>query len=129
MTVIFTKADIQSEIFVVDKYLGTEFISLETKLAGFKDLGYYVVDVSLVETKQSGLGNYSKYLIRYVAPKYEVKVDRKTWDDFAGEWWSFGAKTERVFDTMVEAETYRDEIKSKGVIVDIIEHSPLDLPL
>lgn len=129
MTVIFTKADIQSEIFVVDKYLGTEFISLETKLAGFKDLGYYVVDVSLVETKQSGLGNYSKYLIRYVAPKYEVKVDRKTWDDFAGEWWSFGAKTERVFDTMDEAVAYKEEIESEGVLVDIISHNPLDLPL
>ena len=129
MTTIFTKADIKSEIFVVDKYLGTEFISLETKLARFKDLGYYVVDVSLVETKQSGLGNYSKYLIRYVAPKYEVKVDRKTWDDLACEWWSFGAKTEKVFDTMAEAEAYRDEIKSEGVIVDVIEHSPLNLPL
>ena len=129
MTVIFTKADIPSEIFVVDKYLGTEFISLETKLAGFKDLGYYVVDVSLVETKQSGLGNYSKYLIRYVAPKYEVKVDRKTWDDFAGEWWSFGAKTERVFDTMDEAVAYKEEIESEGVLVDIISHNPLDLPL
>ena len=129
MTVIFTKADIQSEIFVVDKYLGTELISLETKLAGFKDLGYYVVDVSLVETKQSGLGNYSKYLIRYVAPKYEVKVDRKTWDDFAGEWWSFGAKTERVFDTMDEAVAYKEEIESEGVLVDIISHNPLDLPL
>lgn len=127
--IIFTKADIQSEVFIVDGYLGTKADTLETKLAEFKDLGCYIVDVSLLETRQSGLGNYSKYLIRYVAPKYEVKVDRKTWDDFAGEWWSFGAKTERVFDTMVEAETYRDEIKSKGVIVDIIEHSPLDLPL
>lgn len=129
MTTIFTRKDIQTEIFEVDGYLGTEFISLETKLAGFKDLGYYVVDVSLVETKQSGLGNYSKYLIRYVAPKYEVKVDRKTWDDFAGEWWSFGAKTERVFDTMDEAVAYKEEIESEGVLVDIISHNPLDLPL
>ena len=87
------------------------------------------MDISLLETKLSGLGNYSKYLIRYVAPKYEVKVDRKTWDDYAGEWWSFGAKTERVFDTMVEAETYKKEVESVCVIVDIIEHSPLDLPL
>lgn len=129
MTTIFTKADIQSEVFVVDSYLGTKAISLETKLDKFKKQGCYVVDVGLLETKQSGLGNYSKYLIRYVAPRYEVKVDRKTWDDFAGEWWSFGAKTERVFDTMIEAEAYKDEIKSEGVIVDIIEHSPLDLPL
>lgn len=129
MTTIFTKADIQSEVFVVDSYLGTKAISLETKLVEFKEQGCYVVDVSLLETKQSGLGNYSKYLIRYVAPRYEVKVDRKTWDDLACEWWSFGAKTEKVFDTMAEAEAYRDEIKSEGVIVDVIEHSPLDLPL
>ena len=130
MTTIFTRKDIQTEIFEVDGYLGTAKVkSLETYLLELGDSDCYVVDITLLETKQSGLGNYSKYLIRYIAPKYEVKVDRKTWDDFAGEWWSFGAKTERVFATMVEAETYRDEIKSKGVIVDIIEHSPLDLPL
>ena len=129
MTTIFTKADIQSDIFIVDGYLGTKTVSLETKLAEFKELGCYVVDVSLLETKQSGLGNYYKYLIRYVAPKYEVKVDRKTWDALACEWWSFGAKTEKVFDTMGKAKAYKDEIKSDGVIVDILEHSPLDLPL
>lgn len=129
MTTIFTKADIQSEVFVVDKYLGTEFISLETKLAGFKDLGYYVVDVSLVETKQSGLGNYSKYLIRYVTPRYEVKVDRKNYDDLRDEWLSFGAKTEKIFDTLAEAEAYKKEVESEGVVVEIFTHSPLDLPL
>jgi len=130
MTTIFTRKDIQTEIFEVDGYLGTaKAKSLETYLLELEDSDCYVVDITLLETKQSGLGNYSKYLIRYVAPKYEVKVDRKTWDDFAGEWWSFGAKTERVFDTMVEAETYKKEVESEGVIVDIIEHSPLDLPL
>lgn len=127
---IFTRKDIQTDIFEVDGYLGNEKAqSLESYLLDLEEADCFVVDITLLETKQSGLGNYSKYLIRFVAPKYEVKVDRKTWDDLACEWWSFGAKTERVFDTMVEAETYRDEIKSKGVIVDIIEHSPLDLPL
>ena len=129
MTTIFTKADIQSEIFVVDSYLGTKAISLETKLDELKALSCYVVDITLLETKQSGLGNYSKYLIRYVAPKYEVKVERRTWDNLACEWWSFGAKTEKVFVRLDEAEDYRKKTESKGTLVEIICHSPLDLPL
>ena len=129
MTTFFTKADIQSEIFVVDSYLGTKAISLETKLDELKALSCYVVNITLLETKQSGLGNYSKYLIRFVAPKYEVKVDRKTWDRVRSEWRSFGAKTEKVFDRLDEAEDYRKKTESEGTLVEIFRHSPLDLPL
>lgn len=129
MTTIFTKADIQSKFFVEDAYLGAKAKTLTSELTKFKESGCYVVDVSLLETRQSGLGNSSKYLIRYVAPKFEVRVERRSWDSLKSEWWSFGANTERVFDIMAEAEAYRDEIKSEGVIVDIISHNPLDLPL
>lgn len=83
----------------------------------------------MLETRQSGLGNYSKYLIRYVAPKYEVKVERRSWDDLRCEWWSFGSKTEKVFGTRECAEEFAKEIKSDSVLVDIISHSLLDLPL
>lgn len=92
---IFTRKDIQTDIFEVDGYLG----------------------------------NYSKYLIRFVAPKHEVKVDRKTWDRVRSEWWSFGAKTEKVFDRLDEAEDYRKKTETEGTLVEIIHHSPLDLPL
>ena len=130
MTTIFTRKDIQTEIFEVDGYLGTaKAKSLETYLLELEDSDCYVVDITLLETKQSGLGNYSKYLIRFVAPKYEVKVDRKTWDRVRSEWWSFGAKTEKVFDRLDEAEDYRKKTETEGTLVEIIHHSPLDLPL
>lgn len=130
MTTIFTRKDIQTEIFEVDGYLGTaKAKSLETYLLELEDSDCYVVDITLLETKQSGLGNYSKYLIRYVTPRYEVKVDRKNYDDLRDEWWSFGAKTEKIFDTLAEAEAYKKEVESEGVVVEIFTHSPLDLPL
>ena len=128
--VIFTRKDIQIDIFEVDDYLGNEKVqSLESYLLELEDLDCYVVDVILLEIKQSGLGNYSKYLIRLVAPKYEVRVERRTWDEISSEWWSFGAKTEKVFASLEEAENYSKSIKSEGVLVDIIHHSPLNLPL
>lgn len=130
MTTIFTRKDIQTEIFEVDGYLGTaKAKSLETYLLELEDSDCYVVDITLLETKQSGLGNYSKYLIRYVTPRYEVKVDRKNYDDLRDEWWSFGAKTEKIFDTLAEAEAYKKEVESEGVVVEIFTHSPLDLLL
>lgn len=130
MTTIFTRKDIQTEIFEVDGYLGAaKAKSLETYLLELEDSDCYVVDITLLETKQSGLGNYSKYLIRYVTPRYEVKVDRKNYDDLRDEWWSFGAKTEKIFDTLAEAEAYKKEVESEGVVVEIFTHSPLDLPL
>lgn len=102
---------------------------LQSKLDVLKARGYYVVDVALVSNHVGATFIVNTYLIRYVKPKYEVKVDRKTWDDLACEWWSLGAKTEKVFDTLGEAEAYKGEIKSEGVLVDIISHNPLDLPL
>lgn len=127
---IFTKADIQTDTFEVDGYLGNEKAqSLESYLFDLEEADCFVVDITLLETKQSGLGNYSKYLIRFVAPKYEVKVDRRTWDKVRSEWWSFGAKTEKVFTRLDEAEEYRKKTESEGTLVKIIRHSPLDLPL
>lgn len=89
----------------------------------------FVVDITLLETKQSGLGNYFKYLIRYVAPKYEVKVDRRNWDEIRSEWCSVGAETKKVFNRLDEAEDYRKKTETEGTLVEIIRHSPLDLPL
>lgn len=102
---------------------------MEIYLLDLEKADCYVVDITLLDTKQSGLGNYSKYLIRFVAPKYEVKVDRRTWDKVRSEWWSFGAKTEKVFTRLDEAEDYRKKTETKGTLVEIIRHSPLDLPL
>lgn len=127
---IFTKADIQTDTFEVDGYLGNvKAQSLESYLFDLEEADCFVVDITLLEIKQSGLGNYSKYLIRFVAPKYEVKVDRRTWDKVRSEWWSFGAKTEKVFTRLDEAEDYRKKTESKGTLVEIIRHSLLDLPL
>lgn len=130
MTTIFTKADIETMYFTIEK-VGSNFDEkqLQSKLDVLKARGFYIVDISLVSSHVGSTFNTNAYLIRYVKPKYEVKVDRKTWDDLACEWWSLGAKTEKVFDTLGEAEVYKEEIKSEGVIVDIISHNPLDLPL
>ena len=98
-----------------------------TSLTGKADC--FVVDITLLETKQSGLGNYFKYLIRFVAPKYEVKVDRRNWDEIRSEWCSVGVETKKVFNRLDEAEDYRKKTETEGTLVEIIRHSPLDLPL
>lgn len=127
---IFTRKDIQTDIFEVDGYLGNKKAqSLESHLLDLEKEDCYVVDITLLETKQSGLGNYSKYLIRFVAPKYEVKVDRRKWDEIRSEWCSVGAKTVKVFGRLEEAEEYRKKTESEGTSVEIFRHSPLDLPL
>lgn len=128
---IFTRKDIQTDVFEVDGYLGNEKVqSLESCLLDLEKADCFVVDITLLETKQSGLGNYFKYLIRYVAPKYEVKVDRRTWDDVRFTWNSTGLPTKRFFDRLDESEDYRKKaLQTEGTIADIITHSPLDLPL
>ena len=105
-----------------DFNLEDELVHLLYKFNGYNEWIGSIVDATSLEvltwldTQSTQLYLY-KQLISYFG------------DGFAGEWWSFGAKTERVFDTMVEAETYKKEVESEGVIVDVIEHSPLDLPL
>lgn len=127
---IFTRKDIQIDIFEVDGYLGNEKVqSLESYLLDLEKADCFVVDITLLETKQSGLGNYFKYLIRFVAPKYEVKVDRRNWDEIRSEWCSVGAETKKVFNRLDEAEDYRKKTETEGTLVEIIRHSPLDLPL
>lgn len=127
---IFTRKDIQTDVFEVDGYLGNEKVqSLESYLLDLKKADCFVVDITLLETKQSGLGNYFKYLIRFVAPKYEVKVDRRNWDEIRSEWCSVGVETKKVFNRLDEAEDYRKKTETEGTLVEIIRHSPLDLPL
>lgn len=127
---IFTRKDIQTDIFEVDGYLGNEKVqSLESYLFDLEKADCFIVDITLLETKQSGLGNYFKYLIRFVAPKYEVKVDRRNWDEIRSEWCSVGAETKKVFNRLDEAEDYRKKTETEGTLVEIIRHSPLDLPL
>lgn len=128
---VFTRKDIQTDIFEVDGYLGNEKVqSLETYLFDLEEADCYVVDITLLETKQSGLGNYSKYLIRFVAPKYEVRIERRTWDDVRFTWNSTSLPIERFFDRLDEAEDYRKKaLQTEDTITDIITHSPLDLPL
>ena len=127
---IFTRKDIQTDIFEVDGYLGNEKVQpLDTYLFDLEEAGCFVVDITLLEIKQSGLGNYSKYLIRFVTPKYEVKVDHRNWDEIRSEWCSVGAETKKVFNRLDEAEDYRKKTETEGTLVEIIRHSPLDLPL
>lgn len=127
---IFTRKDIQTDIFEVDGYLGNEKVqSLESYLFDLEKADCFIVDITLLETKQSGLGNYFKYLIRFVAPKYEVKVDRRNWNEIRSEWCSVGAETKKVFNRLDEAEDYCKKTETEGTLVEIIRHSPLDLPL
>ena len=75
MTTIFTKADIESMYVTLEKAGSTfEGNKLQSKLDILKARGYYVVDVALVSNHVGATFIVNTYLIRYVKPKYEVKL-------------------------------------------------------
>ena len=130
MTTIFTKADIESMYITLEK-LGSTFEGnkLQSKLNVLKAKGFYVVDVSLVFNHVGATFIVNTYLIRYVKPKYEVRVDSQNYDSETNKWISLGSKIEGYYSSQDLAQKVIDSKQKEGFIATMVVHSPLDLPL
>lgn len=109
MTTIFTKADIESMYFTLEKSGSTfEGNKLQSKLNVLKAKGFYVVDVSLVFNHVGATFIVNTYLIRYVKPKYEVRVESQNYDSETNKWISLGSKIEGYYSSQDLAQKVID---------------------
>lgn len=130
MTTIFTKADIESMYFTIKKSGSTfEGNKLQSKLEVLKARGFYVVDVSLVSNHVEATFIVNTYLICYVKPKYEVRIEAQNYDSETNKWISLGSKVEGYYSSQDLAQKVIDSKQKEGYIATMIVHSPLDLPL
>lgn len=130
MTTIFTKADIESMYFTLEKSGSTfEGNKLQSKLNVLKAKEFYVVDVSLVFNHVGATFIVNTYLIRYVKPKYEVRVESQNYDSEPNKWISLGSKIEGYYSSQDLAQKVIDSKQKEGFIATMVVHSPLDLPL
>ena len=121
MTKIFTKSDIEFEHFEEEvSYLlysdNQQVSKLYEHLEELKSQDIYVVDVTLVSThaKISSLSEvFNQYMIRFVRPKYEVKLSVDLYNSLTEEY-----------------EYYRSKnTHDVQYTVDVTLHSPLDQEL
>ena len=130
MTTIFTKADIESMYITFEK-TGSNFDErqLQSKLEVLKARGFYVVDVSLVSNHVGATFIVNTYLIRFVTPKYEVRVENQNYDSDTNTWTSTGSKSVGLYSSQEVAQRVVDSKKKDGFKAIMLVHSPLDLPL
>lgn len=130
MTTIFTKADIESMYVTLEKAGSTfEGNKLQSKLDILKARGYYVVDVALVSNYVGATFIVNTYLIRFVKPKYEVRIDDRNYDSETNDWTSTGSKSVGLYSSQEVAKGVVENKKKDGFKATMIVHSPLDLPL
>lgn len=130
MTTIFTKADIESMYITLEK-LGSTFEGnkLQSKLDVLKARGFYVVDVSLVYNYVGSTFLVNTYLIRFVKPKYEVRMESQNYDSETNDWTSTGSKSIGLYSSQEVAQSVVENKEKDGFKATMIVHSPLDLPL
>ena len=130
MTTIFTKADIESMYITLEK-TGSNFDEkqLQSKLEVLKARGFYIVDISLVSSHVGSTFNVGTYLIRYVTPKYEVRIENQNYDSEANNWISTGSKSVGLYASQEVAQSIVDSKKKDGFKATMVVHSPLALPL
>lgn len=130
MTTIFTKADIESMYVTLEKAGSTfEGNKLQSKLDILKARGYYVVDVALVSNHVGATFLVNTYLIRYVKPKYEVRVESQNYDSETNDWTSIGSTSIGIYTSQEVAQSVVESKKKDGFKATMVVHSPLDLPL
>lgn len=130
MNTIFTKADIESMYITLEKSGSTfEGNKLQSKLDVLKARGYYVVDVSLVSNHVGATFIVNTYLIRYVKPKYEVRIEAQNYDSETNSWTSVGSTSVGIYTSQEVAQKVVDSKQKEGYIATMVVHSPLDLPL
>lgn len=127
---IFTKADIESSYITLEK-VGSDFdeTQFQSKLDVLKARGFYVVDVSLVSNHVGSTFNATTYLIRYVKPKYEVRIEDRNYDSDTNNWTSIGSKSVGFYSSQGVAQKVVDNKKKDGFKATMVVHSPLDSPL
>lgn len=130
MTTIFTKADIESMYFTLEKSGSTfEGNKLQSKLDVLKARGFYVVDVSLVYNYVGSTFLVNTYLIRFVKPKYEVRMESQNYDSETNDWTSTGSKSIGLYSSQEVAQSVVENKEKDGFKATMVVHSPLDLPL
>ena len=130
MTTIFTKADIESMYVTLEKAGSTfEGNKLQSKLDILKARGYYVVDVALVSNHVGATFLVNTYLIRYVKPKYEVRIEAQNYDSETNNWTSTGSKSVGLYSSQEVAQKVVDNKQKEGFKATMVVHSALDLPL
>lgn len=112
---IFTKADIESSYITLEK-VGSDFdeTQFQSKLEVLKARGFYVVDVSLVSNHVGSTFNVTTYLIRYVKPKYEVRIEDRNYDSDTNNWTSIGSKSVGFYSSQEVAQKVVDNKKKDG---------------
>lgn len=136
MSKVFTKADIEIEHFEesVSYHDDQKVSKLYERLEELKSQGIYVVDVTLVSTHTaiSSLSKvFNQYMIRFVRPKYSVKVSISVYDYVTRENEFSESKIVGYFDSEDEAfEVQQSYIKDSNADVqyeaEIQYHSLLD---
>ena len=127
---VFTKADIETMYFTLEKTGSTfEGNKLQSKLDVLKARGYYVVDVALVSNHVGATFIVNTYLIRYVTPKYEVRIEDWNYESDTNNWTSTGSKSVGLYSSQEVAQRVVDSKKKDGFKAAMVVHSPLDLPL
>ena len=102
---VFTKADIETMYFTIEKAGSTfEGNKLQSKLDVLKARGYYVVDVTLVSNHVGATFIVNTYLIRYVRPKYEVRIEAQNYDSETNTWTSIGSKSVGLYSSQEVAQ-------------------------
>lgn len=130
ITNIFTKSDIESMYITIEK-VGSNFDEkqLQSKLDVLKARGFYIVDISLVSSHVGSTFNTNTYLIRYVTPKYEVRIEYRNYDSDTNNWTSTGSKSVGLYASQEVAQSVVDSKQKDGFKATMVFHSPLDLPL
>ena len=136
MSKVFTKADIEIEHFEesVSYHDDQKVSKLYERLEELKSQGIYVVDVTLVSTHTaiSSLSKvFNQYMIRFVRPKYSVKVSISVYDYVTRENEFSESKIVGYFDSEDEAyKVQQSYIEDSNADVqyeaEIQYHSPLD---
>ena len=127
---VFTKADIETMYFTIEKAGSTfEGNRLQSKLDVLKARGFYVVDVSLVYNYVGSTFIVNTYLIRFVKPKYEVRMESQNYDSETNDWTSTGSKSIGLYSSQEVAQSVVENKEKDGFKATMVVHSPLDLPL
>lgn len=139
MTKIFTKADIEFEHFgeSVSRNDNQHNSKLFKRLEELKSQDIYIVDVTLLSShaKISSLSEvFNQYMIRFVRPKYEVKLSVDLYNSLTEEYEYYRSKDLGFFKTVEEVEEIKKEYISKNThdvhyTVNVTLHSPLDQEL
>lgn len=118
-------------MYITLEKVGSDFDEkqFQSKLDVLKARGFYIVDISLISSHVGSTFNTNTYLIRYVTPKYEVRIEDQNYDSDTNNWTSTGSKSVGLYASQEVAQSVVDSKQKDGFKAIMVVHSPLDLPL